>query len=431
MYDWSGCYLEKFFFAHQLALFLVSYYWLGAVGIQQACLEGMVEREITSLCKIMYDNSFNCIKINCTALQNNYTFIQKRAGAGIPVMAMVKADGYGHGMVMAAKAFSQAGCTTFGVAELREAVLLRQAGVGGDIYVTIGFAREDAELMFQYHLTPVIYTIEAANALSLKAGALDKEIEVHIKVDSGMSRLGIFPADLQTFSDTVANLPGIKIAGVMSHFPESDNPASQSTAKNFQLFAGACSTLKNRFGGICHIANSAAVLNFPDTRCDMVRAGIALYGYHPAGHSGIDGDLDAQNERGLLPAMSFSSKILQVKTVPAGTGISYGHTFTTERQTRLAVLPVGYEDGYARVLSNRGKVLVHGLRVPILGRVCMNMCMIDVTDIKDVEAENEVVLLGKQGQESITADDIAKEMGSISYEVLCLLGNNNQRQYIE
>ena len=375
----------------------------------------------------MYDNSFNSIKINCTALQKNYTFIQKKAGAGIPVMAMVKADAYGHGMVMAAKAFGQAGCTIFGVAELREGVLLRKEGIQGDIYVTIGFAEMDAGLLFQYRLIPVIYSYSAAQALSTKAVALGQEISIHIKVDSGMGRLGIFPADIPAFADSVADLPGIKIAGLMSHFPESDNPAAMSTLQNFAMFEGACRALKNRYIALCHIANSAAVLNFPDTCCDMVRAGIALYGYHPAGN---DRDpLDSTHE--LLPAMSFTSKILQVKTVPAGTGISYGHTFRTERPTRLAVLPVGYEDGYSRQLSNRAKVLVHGQPVPVVGRVCMNMCMIDVTGLMEVGAGDEVVLLGQQGEQTITADDLAKEMGSISYEVLCLLGNNNQRHYIE
>ncbi len=375
----------------------------------------------------MYDNSFNSIKINCSALQKNYAFIQQKAGAGIPVMAMVKADAYGHGMVMAAKAFSHAGCTAFGVAELREAVLLREAGIQGDIYVTIGFAEIDAGLFFQYRLTPVLYSYAAAQALSIKAVALGQEIGVHIKVDSGMSRLGIFPSDIPTFADTVASLPGIKITGLMSHFPESDNPAAESTLDNFAQFAGACRALKNRFTTLCHIANSGAVLNFPDTWCDMVRAGIALYGYHPAGHDRVE---DLRSDE-LIPAMSFTSRILQVKTVPAGTGISYGHTFLTRRQTSLAVLPVGYEDGYSRLLSNRAKVLVHGHPVPVVGRICMNMCMIDVTGLTEVSAGDEVVLLGRQGQQTITADDIAKEMGSISYEVLCLLGNNNQRQYIE
>ncbi len=342
-------------------------------------------------------------------------------------MAMVKADGYGHGMVMAAKAFERAGCVTFGVAELREAVLLREAGICGDIYVTIGIAKEDAELIFQYQLTPVIYSYETAQALSIKAAALGVEIGVHIKVDSGMSRLGIFPADLSIFSDAVSGLKGIRIAGIMSHFAESDNPASKSTMQSFESFAGACRDVKNKYTGICHIANSAAVLNFPNTYCDMVRAGIALYGYHPAGRTGSDD----RNTGDLVPAMSFISRILQVKNLPAGTGVSYGHTFQTQQQTKLAILPVGYEDGYSRLLSNRGQVLIHGHRVPVRGRVCMNMCMVDVTGLKEVTAGDEVVLLGRQGRENITADDIAKEMGSISYEVLCLLGNNNQREYIE
>jgi alanine racemase len=375
----------------------------------------------------MYETSFNCIKINSTALEHNYTAIQKRAGLAIPVMAMVKADGYGHGVVMAAKAFARAGCTTFGVAELREAVLLRQAGIAGDIYVTIGFAEKDADLLLQYRLTPVVYSFAAARALSIKAVALGQEIGVHIKVDSGMSRLGILAADAATFLDSISGLKGIKIAGLMSHFAEADNPASTSTTQSFTSFADSCRALKSRYSGICHIANSGAVLNFPDTYCDMVRAGIALYGYHPAGlvDPGVNGGIALQ------PAMSFSTAILQVKTLPPDTGISYGHTFRTERQTKIAILPVGYEDGYSRSLSNRGQVLIHGRRVPIVGRVCMNMCMVDVSGLADVAAGEEVVLLGRQGREEITADDIAAETGTISYEVLCLLGNNNQRQYIE
>jgi alanine racemase len=402
---------------------------LGTAVVQQARLAGMAEQKVifSPLFATMYTKSFNNIKIDCSALQHNYTFLQKKAGAGIPVMAMVKADGYGHGMVMAAKAFEHAGCGSFGVAELREAVLLRQAGIRGAIYVTIGFAEEEAGLIFQYKLTPVIYSYAAAQALSSCAVARGLEIGVHIKIDSGMSRLGLFPAEMPSFLDAVSCLAGIKIAGIMSHFPESDNPASESTLKNFQLFAEACRALKNRFNGICHIANSGAVLNFPGTSCDMVRCGIALYGYHPAGRV-TPGDEKAPD---LLPAMSFASRILQVKTLPAGTGISYGHTFQTRKQTRIAVVPVGYEDGYSRILSNRGHVLVHGYPAPILGRICMNMCMIDVNDIEGVQPGDEVVLLGSQGPGNITADDIAEKMSSISYEVLCLLGNNNQREYIE
>ncbi len=342
-------------------------------------------------------------------------------------MAMVKADGYGHGMVMAAKSFARSGCTIFGVGELREGVLLREAGIRGDIYVTIGFDIENIELLFKHDLTPVIYDFESAKALSGKALQFGREIDVHIKVDTGMSRLGILPADLTGFLDTLSGMQGLKIAGIMSHFPESDDTFSSSTQKGFKTFHSFCQEFKNSFGSICHIANSGAVLNFPDTYCDMVRPGISLYGYHPAGQD-MFGQYSAEK---LIPSMSFLSRVLQVKTLPAGTGISYGHTFITKNPTRIAVLPVGYANGYSRLLSNKGQVLIHDERVPILGRICMNMCMVDVSGLKDVQPGDEVVLLGSQGKKTITADEIADKIGSISYEVLCMLGNNNQRQYIE
>ncbi len=375
----------------------------------------------------MTEKSFNRIRVSVSALRYNYTVMQQLTGTEVPVMAMVKADGYGHGMVMAARAFAGAGCATFGVAELREAVLLRQAGIAGDIYVTIGFAAEDADLLFQYQLIPVIYSYEAARVLSARAVALGQEIEVHVKVDSGMSRLGLLPDELAVFFDGVAALPGMRIGGVMSHFPEADIAGAPSTESGYATFAGVIREVKSRFGGICHIANSGAVLNFPASFCDMVRCGIALYGYHPWGRS-----VPAKN-RGvkLIPALAFSTKILQVKTLPAGTGVSYGHTFRASRPTTLAVLPVGYEDGYSRSFSNRGQVLIHGRRVPVRGRVCMNMCMVDVTGMEGVRAGDEAVLLGHQGKEAISAEDLADWMASISYEVLCLLGNNNQREYIE
>lgn len=342
-------------------------------------------------------------------------------------MAMVKADAYGHGMVMAARSFARAGCGHFGVAELREAVLLREAGVAGEIFVTLGFAAEGAELLFRHDLTPVIYSLEAARVLSGTAVAAGREIGVHVKVDTGMSRLGILPDELVPFLDAVAALPGLRVAGLMSHFPESDNPAAESTARGFAAFSAAARDMKQRYAGIGHIANSGGVLHFPDTCCDMARAGIALYGYLPQGRPS-----PGEPQRvGLQPAMSFATRILQVKTLPAGTGVSYGHTYRLDKPTTIAVLPVGYEDGYSRLFSNRGQVLVNGRRVPVRGRVCMNMCMIEVTGIEGVQAGDEAVLLGRQGGEVLTADDLADIMGSISYEVLCLLGNNNFREYIE
>lgn len=375
----------------------------------------------------MKEKSFNRIRISSSALQHNFTVIQALAGADVPVMAMVKADAYGHGMVMAARAFAGAGCVNFGVAELREAVILREAGIVGAIYVTLGFLPEDVESIFRHDLIPVVYTYETARLLADKAMALGQEIGVHVKVDSGMGRLGLLPDELPAFLERIANLPGLRVSGLMSHFPEADIRGAASTVRGYEIFSRVCREVKSKVGGICHIANSGAVLNFPASFCDIVRSGIALYGYHPAGQSAGD----HQHLAELVPAMSFVSQIVQVKTLPAGSGISYGHTFRAEKPITLAVLPVGYNDGFSRAFSNRGQVLVHGRRVPIRGRICMNMCMIDVTGMEGVRVGDEVVLMGRQGSEVISAEALAQGMASISYEVLCLLGNNNEREYIE
>ena len=241
-----------------------------------------------------------------------------------------------------------------------------------------------------------------------------------------MGRLGIFPHELSGFTDSVSQLPGITIAGVMSHFPSSDEPHVSTTRDGFEIFSKVCRDLKIRYNSICHIANSGAVFNFPTTHCDMIRAGIALYGYHPAG-SGLASASDVEK---LTPAMSFTTEVIQVKDHPIGSGISYGHTYVTPSLERIAVLPVGYEDGFSRRWSNCGEVLVHGQRAPVRGRVCMNMSMVDVTDIKGVTPGSEVVILGSQGREAISADDLAAGIGTISYEILCTFGNSNCRKYI-
>jgi alanine racemase len=366
----------------------------------------------------MTEDSFNRVVVDCAALTRNYRLVREMAG--VPVMAMVKADGYGHGMVCAAEAFARGGCTLFGVGELAEGVRLRRAGVTGEIFVTLGFADEDAAAFASYQLTPVLYRFASALALSRAATEAGQAIGVHIKVDTGMGRLGVLPAELASFVAAVRDLPGIRVAGIMSHLAEADIPQAASTARALASFAEAGQALSLAEGIIRHIANSGAVLFSPESRGDMVRCGIALYGYHPAGR--VAGTC-------LQPAMSLVSRVLQVKQVPAGVGISYGHTFRTTRPTTLAVLPVGYEDGYSRALSNQAEVLVRGRRAPVRGRVCMNMSMVEVTEIEGVEAGDEVVLLGSQGDESVDADELAAKIGSISYEVLCLLGNNNKREY--
>jgi alanine racemase len=340
---------------------------------------------------------------------------------------MVKGDGYGHGMIEAARAFATAGCGIFGVAELGEAIQLRKSGIEGDIFVMVGFLPEHAEYFFSYNLVPVVFSREGIHALSETAVRLNREIGVHLKIDCGMSRLGVMPEEIEVFADLINSLPGISLAGILSHFPEADNAQSPGTSRAFAIYSEALRRVENRFSGLRHIANSGAVLNFPETLCNMVRAGIALYGYSPDGIR----ENSRVGDSFLRPAMTFSTRIAMVKEVPAGTGISYGRTYVTTRTTRLAVLPVGYEDGYPRCLSNIAEVLIHGRKVPILGRVCMNLCMADITEIEGVQAGDEAVLLGEQGGEVITADDIAVKAGTISYEILCMLGNNNERVHIE
>ncbi len=370
-------------------------------------------------------HSYNRVTINPEALQHNYRIIQEQAGSEVKLLAMVKADAYGHDMIKAARALAVVGCQTFGVAEICEAVHLREAGIQGEILVMMGFVDEYVSYVFSHDLTPVVFNMATVEQLSRVALEVGKTVGVHLKVDSGMSRLGILPHQVAGFLERLALLPSVSLAGIISHFSQSDDVESAETERSYTLFRKVCSEIDRDRRKLWHIANSGAVFNFPKTCCDMARPGISLYGYYPDGGKGRRG----AGGGGLVPAMSFSSRVIQVKTVPKGAGVSYGHTYKTPYETRLAVIPVGYEDGYMRCLSNRAEVLIKGKRAPIRGRICMNMCMADVTGIDGVQAGDEVVLLGAQGRDMISADEIAAWAGTISYEVLCLLGNNNERVY--
>ncbi len=361
------------------------------------------------------------------ALRHNYRLLQERVGKTVRLLAMVKADGYGHGMCDAAMAFQGAGCQDFGVAEICEGVRLRSSGIKGNIFVFLGFVPADTAFFFEYGLIPVIYDLESGRALSREAVKQQKKIVVHLKVDCGMTRLGVFPGDAEAVVAKLKQLPGLVFGGLASHFPRADEPDASQTTEQFACFKKLVAGVARDDLLVNHIANSGGILYFPETCCAMVRSGIALYGYYPDGEEGVARETGEK----LQSAMTFTTRVLQVKTVPAGTGISYGHTYRTTRETTLAVLPVGYEDGFSRMLSNRGEVLIHGKRAVVRGRVCMNLCMVDVTGIKGVQAGDEVVLLGTQGEEYISADEIAGRIGSISYEVLCLFGNNNERKYKE
>lgn len=373
--------------------------------------------------------SFNKVEISRSALRYNFRLCRKKAGAA-GIMPMIKADGYGHGMLECARIFAAEGAAAFGVAEAREGVLLRQAGIEQPVFVVVGTVPESIPDLLRYRLTPVVVDADILPDLSRQAVELGITVGLHLKVDAGMGRQGFLPGEVPGLVRRIREMPGLSLAGIMAHFPMADALESPNTLAVFERFRGMIGEVADELpAGCClHIANSGGLFHFNRTCLHMSRPGIALYGCYPEGepHRPVAGDEE------LRPAMRFVTRVIQVREVPAGTGLGYGQTCITDRKTVLAVLPVGYEDGYLRKLSNRAQVLVHGRRAPVVGRVSMNLTLVDVTDVPGkVCRGDEVVLLGRQGEGSIGADEIASWMETISYEVLCLFGNLNDRCYVD
>ncbi|HEB50123.1 MAG TPA: alanine racemase [Desulfobulbus sp.] len=373
--------------------------------------------------------SFNRVEISRSALRHNLAVCRALAGPDCAIVAMVKADAYGHGMVECARILAEEGVVRFGVAEAVEGVRLRQAGIRGEILVLAGTLPETVGAMAEHDLTPVVTDSSMLAAISRQAEETGREIGVQLKVDAGMGRLGCLAGEMEEAVRTISELPGIALRGILAHFPMADDPESENSARVRERFDAMVWRVRHLLPpDLClHIANSGGLFYGAGTGLDCVRPGIALYGCPP------DGGLHAAGREptGLRPVMRFVSRVIQVRRVPAGTGLGYGHIFTTRRPTTIAILPVGYEDGYLRSLSNRSCVLIRGQRVPVIGRISMNLTMIDVTGIDGVRPGEEAVLLGRQGDGEITADELAAWMGTISYEVLCLLGNLNRRVFVE
>jgi len=366
------------------------------------------------------------VEIDRAALRHNFRQVRKLVGPAVGILAVVKADAYGHGLVPAAQAFAEAGATSFGVAEVEEGVQLRQAGITGQIVVMLGVDRQGAVEAVAHDLTPVVYTLEALEALAAQAAKSGCRKEVQIKVDVGMGRLGLLPHEIEPFLTALRRFPSLHLSGIVSHFPKADVEGDATTEKQYGLFQDLLTRVQDGGGErINHIANSATLMRYPQMRCDLVRPGISLYGCYPADWLRQASELD------LRPVMRFVTTVLQVKEVPAGQGISYGHRYVTERPTRLAVLPVGYDDGYLRRMAGKAEVLLAGQRAPVRGMICMNACMADVTEIPGVKAGDEAVLLGRQGAGEIRAEEIARWSDTINYEILCLFGSCNRQVYVD
>jgi alanine racemase len=360
--------------------------------------------------------------IDLDALDHNFKEVKVRA-KGQQVLAVVKARAYGHGAVEVSRRLLMLGADMLGVALVEEGRELRDAGIETPILIMGAIFPEQAEAVVSLNLTPVVFSLSVAQALSYAAQKNKMTISVHVKIDTGMGRIGISPEDAPEYIASLQRLDGIAVQGLMTHFADADLQDKHFASQQIGRFETLLQTLDAQ--GISlpvrHAANSAAVLDYCSAFFTMVRPGLMLYGYNPLEREA--------GSRGLQPVLSLITRIAFIKKVPAGVTISYGRTFTTMRESTIATLPIGYADGYSRRLSNRGEALVRGIRVPVVGRVCMDMCMVDVTDVPSVREGDDVVLIGSQGNERITADDVAAKIGTIAYEVLCGISSRVPRIY--
>lgn len=363
-------------------------------------------------------------EIDLDAIAFNMRQIRKLVGPQVKICPAVKADGYGHGAVEVSRTVLDAGAEMLGVATLEEALELREAGIDAPIIILQCVVEDDVGQLVRSNLNTMVCDRDFASALCKEARAAGKAAKVHIKVDTGMGRIGVRPEDAVAFALELSKMPGLEIEGVFTHFPsadEEDLTFSREQIRQFTDITRAIEAAGVRIQ-LHHMANSAAILNLPESYFDMVRPGIMLYGLYDSEH--------VSREVTLRQSMTLKTKIVFLRELHPGRTVSYGRTFTTSRSTLVATIPIGYADGYNRLLSNRAPALVRGKRVPIIGRVCMDQTMLDVTDVPGVALGDEVVLYGSQGNEHISIEGIAALLGTISNEVICAVSRRVPRVYV-
>lgn len=362
-------------------------------------------------------------EVDLRAIRSNVDALGSFLAPGVERLAVVKANAYGHGDVEVARAALDAGATRLGVALVEEGVRLREAGIDAPVVLLVEPTPDAAKEVVAQELTPSVSTLAAAQALSEAATAAGRTLRIHACVDTGMHREGAPLDDGVRFVSDVARLDSIEVEGLWSHFAMGELDEHPTTVRQIERFTELCEAVA-RAGidvPVRHLTSSASIVLYPDAHFDLVRMGIMLYGLYPAP------SLAERVE--LRPAMRLSSAVGLVRRVPAGEGISYGHTFAPERETTIVTIPIGYGDGFARLLSNQGEVLIGGKRRSIAGRVTMDTIMADCGD-DDVSAGDEVVLIGSQGSDEITATEIADRIGTVNYEVVCSIGPRVPRRYV-
>ncbi len=367
-------------------------------------------------------------EINLDNLAFNLKEFRNKVKDSARIMAVVKADGYGHGAVEVARTAVKNGSKILGVGFLDEGIELREAGINTPILILGYTPPEQVSGLLDHSLTPTVFDLDLARALADEAQKRGERAKVHVKVDTGMGRLGIFSwEEAVRFIEELCRLPSIEIEGFFTHFAVADERDKTFTLQQLSKYKKMVESLSRKGIEIPlkHVANSAATMDLAETHLDMIRLGISLYGLYPSS--------EVQKEWvDLKPVMSLKTKVIHLKKVPAGTGISYGRTYFTRDESWIASLPLGYGDGYSRLLSGKSQVLIKGRRYPVIGRICMDHMMVDLgKDLSGIMVGDEVAVIGQQGSDSITVEEIADLLGTINYEVTCAVSKRIPRVYIK
>ena len=377
-------------------------------------------------------------EIDLNAIAHNVRELRRITRPQARLMAVVKANGYGHGAVEVSRCALQNGASILGVARIEEGIHLRKTGISAPILV-FGYTRpQRVGNLIKYNLTQSVFSAATARELSKAAVSMRTNIKIHLKVDTGMGRLGLLPQNFKsdhqvkinadTVAETlaIADLEGLELEGIFTHFASADSADKTFAESQLDLFLNYLKHLKKAGlnPSLTHTANSGAVIDMPRSHLDLVRPGISIYGLYPSD------EVDRQRVS-LRPAMALKSQIIQLKKVSAGFKVSYGSTYATQQPTTIATVPIGYADGLNRLLSSRGKMLVNGQRVPIVGRVCTDLTMLDVGDVKNVQMGDEVVVFGQQGNETLTVDEMAAELNTINYEIVTGISARVPRIYLK
>lgn len=373
-------------------------------------------------------------EINLDKIEHNYKIIRKQLSDKTKMCCVIKADAYGHGSLELAKFYEQLGAESFAVSNLEEALELRSGGIVLPILI-LGYTPESyAEELSVNNISQAVFSLEYAQKLSQSAKSLGVTVNIHLKLDTGMSRIGFMCQSVNCDSAIneilhIFKLPNLYIEGMFTHFAVSDEKEEgrEYTEKQIKCFKSVVEKMKESGVDtdriICHCSNSAAIMDYPQAHIDMVRAGIILYGLAPSGK--LRGQLD------LKPAMEIKSVIAHIKYIEKGTTVSYGRTFTADKRMKIATVPIGYADGYIRNLAKDAYMAVGGKKAKVVGRICMDQCMIDVTEIDNISVGDTVTVVGKSENEEISMDDVASWTGTINYEVACLVGKRVPRVYIK